>query len=673
MYPFAHYVSLQNPQFFQKYIEGFHFLEKKAIIKYNRLFQENSGHTLSQLSKDKHEAMASKYFPKIKKIILATGLMVVLLADTLYAGQEGEGPFSWWFLIMGLLGGLAFFLYGMEKMSDGMKKSTGNQLRATLAAVTTNRIVALFAGAFVTMVIQSSSATTVMLVSFAQAGLMNFSQSLGVILGGGIGTTITAQLIAFKVTDYALLMIAVGFGLRMFSKTDSVRNIGEVILGFGILFYGMKLMCDAMKPLRTYPELIEMMKNLETPLLGLIVGTIFTALVQSSSASTGVIIVLAQQGVITLEAGIPIIFGANVGTCVTAGLASIGTSREAKRVALAHVLFKVAGVILFIFWIPAFADLIRSVTTHLGGGITRQIANAHTIFNVSLALLFLPFTTLFSKLVLIFLPDKEEDMGIKPVVWHLDDNVISSPALALDLARTEISRIAKLLSRMLRAIIIPYISDKNLIAEEGLSREEIELLIREIPTRDEFFPQLTLLEGIDMREEKIDFLDEKVREYLLNIVRQDLSEDQAREVYGMISIADDMESIGDIIHRNLVPLIEKKKNLSADFSLEGKEELMIYHEKVCRQIERLRLAFAERDLDKAQEIMARKKEYIDLEAQYRIQHLERVRHEYPESVETHEVHMELMDLMKQIIVYTTNIAKTFILRGQQDRRRVSRG
>jgi len=331
--------------------------------------------------------MISSYFPKIHKILLVTGLMVVLLADTLYAGQAGKQPFSWWYLVMGLLGGLAFFLYGMEKMSDGMKKSTGNQLRATLAALTRNRIVALFAGAFVTMVIQSSSATTVMLVSFAQAGLMSFAQSLGVILGGGIGTTITAQLIAFKATDYALLMIAIGFGLRMFSKNDSVRNVGEVILGFGILFYGMKLMSDAMKPLRTYPELIELMKNLETPVLGLIAGTIFTALVQSSSASTGVVIVLAQQGVITLEAGIPIIFGANIGTCVTAGLASIGLSREAKRVALAHVLFKVAGVIIFVFWIPHFADLIRSVTSYMGGGVARQIANAHTIFNVSLAIL----------------------------------------------------------------------------------------------------------------------------------------------------------------------------------------------------------------------------------------------------------------------------------------------
>ncbi len=270
---------------------------------------------------------------------------------------------SWGFMIIGLCGGLALFLYGMEQMSEGLKKSAGNKMRSILSALTNNRIVGAVVGAFVTTVIQSSSATTVMLVSFVQAGLMSFAQSLGVILGADIGTTITAQLIAFKLTDYALLLIAVGFVMRTFGKGDNIRNIGEVLLGFGVLFYGMKLMSDAMKPLRTYAEFINLMKGLENPLLGLLVGTVFTALIQSSSAFTGIVIVMAQQGLITLDAGIPLVFGANIGTCITAGFASIGTSREAKRVALAHVLFKVCGVTLFIFWIPTFVDIIQAIPT----------------------------------------------------------------------------------------------------------------------------------------------------------------------------------------------------------------------------------------------------------------------------------------------------------------------
>ncbi|MBW1751374.1 MAG: Na/Pi cotransporter family protein, partial [Deltaproteobacteria bacterium] len=238
----------------------------------------------------------------IPGITLITLAAVLLPAGTLFAADQDGQTISWFMLIVGLLGGLAFFLYGMEKMSEGMKRSAGNKMRSILATLTRNRFIALVVGAFVTMVIQSSSATTVMLVSFVQAELMTFVQSLGVILGANIGTTITAQMVAFKLTDYALLMIAAGFGLRMLGKSDRMKSIGDILLGFGILFYGMKLMSDTMKPLRTYPEFIRIMEGLENPLMGILAGAAFTALVQSSSASTGVVIVLAQQGLITLEA-----------------------------------------------------------------------------------------------------------------------------------------------------------------------------------------------------------------------------------------------------------------------------------------------------------------------------------------------------------------------------------
>lgn len=593
-------------------------------------------------------------------MLICIACLFFLLGVPVYAAEEVPLRISWGFLIIGLLGGLAFFLYGMGKMSGGMKKTAGNKMRSILAALTKNRVAGMLVGAFVTMVIQSSSATTVMLVSFVQAGLMSFVQSLGVILGADIGTTVTAQLIAFKLTDYALLMIAFGFGLRNISKKEDVRNIGEVIFGFGILFFGMKLMSDAMEPLRGYSQFIHLMRDMENPILGLFIGTVFTALVQSSSATTGILIVLAQQRLITLEAGIPIIFGANIGTCITAGLACIGATRDAKRVALAHVLFKVAGVLIFIFWIPQFADFIRLTASKFGLGMARQIANAHTVFNVGLALLFLPAINAFAALIKKILPDRQIDEDTLPRTWYLDDSVIQTPSMAIDLARVEMSRMAKLLGRMLRAIIIPFMSDENLMCREDLTKEELELLIKEIPTQDEHFPQLALMEGIDMREQKIDFLDEKVREYLIKISKENISEQQSEEVYAMISITSDMESIGDIIHRNLVPLIAKKRTLCVDFSEEGKEELMIYHQKACKQLTLLEEAFAELNPDKAKEIMAGEKKYLDLESQYRIRHLERVLYEHRESSETHEVHMELMDMMKQIVVYSSNIAKTFV-------------
>jgi len=579
-------------------------------------------------------------FLRFKKTIGLSMLFAMIPAPAFCAGAGKTGTISWGLLVIGLLGGLALFLYGMEKMSEGMKKSAGNRMRTILAALTRNRFIALLVGAFVTMFIQSSSATTVMLVSFVQANLMSFAQSTGVILGAGIGTTVTAQLIAFKLTDYALLMIAIGFALRLFGRSESAKGIGEVVFGFGILFYGMKIMSQAMHPLRSFPVFIDFLKGLENPLLGILVGTVFTALIQSSSAFTGILIVLAQQDLITLEAGIPMIFGANIGTCITAGLASIGTSREAKRVALAHMMFKVGGVLLFIFWIPAFAELTRNMAQAMGSGAARQIANAHTIFNLGLSFFFLPFTTFFANLITRMLPDKKEDKDLRIITWHLDESQITTPAIALDLARTEIARMAKLVGRIQRAIIIPFLSDE--------------------PRRDEFFPQLSLLDGIEMREEKINFLQEKITDYLVQVARQELTDEQSKEVYGMISMVKDMESLGDLIHRNMIPMIPKKQSLETDFSLEGKEELLIYHEKVCGQIYLLHEAFTERDPEKAKTIMSKERRYLDLESQYRVRHLERLRLQKKESLETHAVHMELMDLMKQIVVYSSNIAKTFL-------------
>ncbi len=583
--------------------------------------------------------------PAGRQFLLVPVVLFALFAGTVHASAGSTSEISWTLLIIGMFGGLALFLYGMERMSDGLKKSAGDRMRMILTALTSNRVIGLFVGAFVTTVIQSSSATTVMLVSFVQAGLMTSAQSMGVILGADIGTTITAQLVAFKLTDYALLMVAIGFATRMFAKNDTVKHMGEAILGFGILFLGMKLMGDSMKPLRTYPGFIDTLKGLENPLLGVLVGTIFTAIIQSSSAFSGLVIVLAQQDLISLEAGIPLIFGANIGTCVTAGLASIGATRDAKRVALAHVAFKVVGVLLFIFWIPAFAGIIRGMTAGLGSGTARQIANAHTIFNVSLALIFLPFTVIASRVIHRILPDKKEETGLRPAVWYLDEATLGTPAMAIDLARTEIARMMKILGRMLSAVLHPFISEE--------------------PRADEIYPKISLLEGIEMRESKMNFLEKKVKDYLIKIGRQETTDRQADEVAGLISIVKDIESAADIIYRDILPLIPKKRALDTDFSEEGKQELLNYHVKMCKQIGRLKEAFEETNLERAGRILDKESEYLELESRYRSQHLERLLDERRSTFETHEVHMELLDYLKQINVYAVSMAKTIVSMGEK--------
>lgn len=568
------------------------------------------------------------------------------LPGGLWASDGTDVSFSWAVLLMTTFGGLALFLYGLGKMSEGMKKVAGNRMRSILTVLTHNRVVALIVGAFVTMVIQSSSATTVMLVSFVQAELLTFVQTLGIILGADIGTTITAQLIAFRITDYALLMIGVGFAFTLFARKDTHKNLGEAVLGFGILFFGMHLMSDAMAPLTSYGPFMQTLRGLENPLVGLAAGTLLTALLQSSAAFIGIVIVLAQQGLLTLEAGIPLIFGANIGTCVTAGLASIGAKREAKLVALAHVLFKVGGVMLFVLWIPTFAEIVRWLSPAAEGlGITklaaetpRQVANAHTLFNVSLAVIFLPFTLVFARLINRFLPYPEEEEVALPVARRLDESSISTPALALNLARSEILRMIRTLSHMLEGIIHPFLNDE--------------------PQADPERPKISLIQGIRTREQEIDLLVDKTSDFLLKITRQELSGEQASEAYAMISIAKDIESIGDIIDKLMIPLISKKKALAMDFSPAGREELEIYHVKVMKQISRLREAFETLDPKQAAKIMAKEEKYTDLESEYRVKHLERVGRELSESVATHEVHMELMDLLKQINVYAAHIART---------------
>jgi len=571
----------------------------------------------------------------IARVVL---LLTFLLMSPLMAGgnEVTSSTISWGLLIMNLLGGLALFLYGMSKMSDGMKKAAGNRMRNILAALTKNRVIALIVGAFVTMIIQSSSATTVMLVSFVQAQLMSYAQALGVIMGANIGTTITAQLVAFKLTDYALGMITVGFIMTMFSKRETFKHFGEALLGFGILFFGMYLMSDAMKPLRDYQPFQDLMIGLENPWFGLLIGALFTGLIQSSSAFTGIVITLAMNGLITLEAGIPLILGANVGTCITAGLASIGTIRDAKRVAIAHMLFNIGGVLIFIWFIPYLADFVRT----LSSDTPRQIANAHTIFNITVGIVFLPFTTLLAKLVYKILPDKEIEKGVIPTTWHLDNSQISHPAIAIGLVQSELSRMTKIVARMLRAIIHPFMTDD--------------------PGEDEIYLKLSVLEGIDMRENKIDFLDEKVVNYLLQIGRQELSNQQMSEVYAMISIANDLESIGDVIHRDMLPLVEKRRQLDSDFSEEGKKELKAYHVKMSKQMSRLQDALSEMDPTMAKKILRKEEKYVILESDFRIRHVKRLRDEMEESLETHEVHVEFLDLLKQVSVHLANIAKTIM-------------
>jgi phosphate:Na+ symporter len=569
-------------------------------------------------------------FPN-KTFLLTVG--IVLTGGQILAGNKAPESVNWFHLIIGLLGGLALFLFGMDKMSTALKKSGGTGMRRILAKISGNRFIALVTGAFVTMLIQSSSATTVMLVSFVQSGLMSFSQSLGVILGANIGTTFTAQLIAFSLTDYAIMMIALGFGLRLLSKKDTLKNIGDSVFGFGLLFYGMKLMSESMEPLRSYPEFIDVLKNLDHPFTGLLVGLIFTALIQSSGAFTGIIIVLAQQKLIGLQAGIPMIIGSNIGTCLTTTLASIGTSREAKRVALAHAILNIGGAMAFIFWIPGFAKIVSSV----GGDEARQIANSHTFFNLGIALIFLPFTKLTAKLIIRILPDKaipETHLFTK----YLDKRMLNTPSLAIDLVVAEIGRAVKINIKMFEAVIVPFLE-------------------KEIPN-DKYHPKLNLKEALIMREEEIDYLDREITEYIMELSKKELATKRVVEIFGLLSVMNNLENISDIIHREMMPLIDKKKELGMDFSNDGKLELKEYHAKILDQMNLLSEVFEKRDSLKAVKVPVNGELYNVLESKFMNRHYTRLHHKVNQSVVTHKLHSELFNALKLIGVHLENCVAT---------------
>ena len=567
-------------------------------------------------------------------------LLPMVLATSLFASSssnDAEG-FSFLLIIIGLFGGLGMFLYGMEMMSDGMKMTAGNRMRSILKKLTSNRFIAVFVGAFITMIIQSSSATTVMLVSFVNSGLLNFVQALGVILGSNIGSTVTAQIVAFKVTDYALLLIAVGSIMTLFSKKDTAKHIGFVILGFGLLFYGMKVMSDTMKPLRTDPTFNSILTSFENPFLGILAGAIFTALIQSSSATTGIVITLASSGSITLEAGIPLILGANIGTCITALLAGLKATRDAKRVAIGHVLFNVIGVLVFCFWIPTFADLVAQTTDN----VPRQIANAHTIFNIVSTMLFIPFAPFISRTIIRYFPDKEKLRNIeKPAILNLDEKVLSYPTAAINNAQAEISGVVGLTERVVGSLVSPFITDKDQSDVEN--------------------PELNLITGLHQRLEKIKYLNDNISNYLIKISQQDLTSHQSREVFALVSATNYLNSINDTVKLKIENLIGKKESLDEGFSGAGQEEILVYHAKLLKQIKRLNKYFVKYDRGKATKIMKKGKKYKGLEEKYRLEHFKRVSSNVSISVATHQLHVELMDMLKQINTFIELIASTLLV------------
>lgn len=575
-------------------------------------------------------------------LALVLGIVALLITMPVLAApviEVGEN-IDWWQMGMTLLGGLAIFLFGMEQMAEALKKVAGDSMKQILARLTNSRIMGLITGAFVTAIIQSSSVTTVMLVGFVTAGLMSLSQAIGVILGADIGTTVTAQIVAFKVTKYALLLVAVGFGLVFMGKKENTRQYGHLIMGLGLIFFGMGIMSEGMQPLRSYQPFIDLMQNVSNPVIGILVAALFTSLVQSSSATMGVVIALALQGLISLEAGIALALGANIGTCATAGLAAIGKPREAVRVAVAHVTFKIVGVILIFPFIPYLAELVRDISPAAATGLAgmdklaaetpRQIANAHTIFNVGIATVFLPFASLFARLVEWMVPDRSLDAEEALVCPnYLDEELIETPSLALERVRYEIGHMGEYVNEMLTESMPALLSgDRERIHE------------------------------ISAIDDKVDILYSEIVAYLAKISVKPLMESQAQELSNLLSAVNDLESIGDIIETDTVDLVEQFFNNDVRISQATQQVLIDLHASVLMTVQRALTSVANNDETEADNVISMKG-IIQNQVYTAEQHeAQRLIASEPNRLAAYSVEMEVIEKLKRIYYFAKRMAKT---------------
>ena len=553
--------------------------------------------------------------------------MYLLAADSLHVAE----------ISMGLLGGLALFLYGMHRMADGLKAAAGEGMKRLLARLTSNRFTAAFTGAIVTAVIQSSSVTTVLVVGFVSAGLMSLSQSVGVIMGANVGTTITAQIVAFKVTKYAWLMIAFGFAMNTIAKRSRYRHYGLMILGLGLLFVGMDQMSAATNPLRTYDPFIELMQKMGNPLWGILLGAIFTAVVQSSSATTGIVIMLASQGFLSLEGGIALTIGANIGTCFTAVLAAIGKPTEAVRVAVVHVLFNVIGALLWLQYIPELADIARLISPsaiHLEGicqlaaETPRQVANANTIFNVANTLIMIWLTGPLAWLAVRLVPERPEKPPKHIEPKFLDPVYLSTPALALERVRLELGRMGQIVEQML-------VKGPGAVISGG--REELEKLVS--------------------MDHDVDRLQVAILEYARELGQDEVSVAESKRIEDLIYVANHVETLGDLIKTNLVTQGLHRLDQKLQFSPQTQEIVRPLGECISKAAADALRAFDTDDVDLARTVVAMKPQVKRL-AQEAVDHLgTRLLANEPNRVELFRIETEIISHMKRIYDNARRIAQ----------------
>ena len=531
-------------------------------------------------------------------------------------------------IAINLMGGLGLFLYGMNLMGDGLQKSAGSKLKSIIELLTSNVFMGVIVGTLVTAIIQSSSATTVMVVGFVNAGIMTLPQAIGVIMGANIGTTMTAQLISLNLVGLAPMAIGIGMVFYLFSAKPNVKHTSEILIGFGILFTGMEFMKEAVIPLAEFKGFTDALVAFgHRPILGVLLGFGITAIIQSSSASMGILLALSSQGLLPLSAALPILYGDNIGTCVTSLLSSIGASRNGRRAATMHLVFNIIGTIIFML---VLTKPITMIVNHLNpNDISRQIANSHTLFNVINVIILLPFSNLLVKLTLKLIPEKEDEIEDRKIVKYIDERMMETPSLALSNTVKEILRMG----------------DK---AKKSLINSMGGLLEKSEPKIEKCFKE----------EETINILQKTILNYLLKLSKTSLNNESRESVDALFNTVNDIERIGDHAE-NIAELAQILVEKDLSLSKEGSEELIEMYNKVVDNYTYALRAMENSDIDLACKVIKMEEKIDIIEKSCRENHMRRL-NESSCTIDNGVVYLDVISNLERISDHSVNIAQQVI-------------
>jgi phosphate:Na+ symporter len=583
-------------------------------------------------------------FMFMRSNLVRAGFGIALLALTLVAfaaelDVASNSP-DWLQIGLGLFGGLALFLSGLQLLSEGMKKAAGQTLTTVLSSLTTNRFMGAATGAFVTGVLNSSTVTTLLVVGFISSGMMTLSQSVGVIMGANIGSTVTAQLLAFNLSAYSLGPVAIGFFMLFSGKSDKVKHYGMMIMGIGLVFYGMGLMGDAMTPLRSYEPFVDILHSLERPAAGILAGAVFTAIVQSSAATVGIAIAMASEGLLGLPAGIALALGANIGTAVTTALMGILSSKstDAVRASVVHVVFNVVGVLVWLPFIWLLVDIAVWISpSELAGvdraalEVPRQIANANTFFNVINTVLFIGFAGLFARLAERIVPERAPRKGVIIEPKFLDDSALAVPSIALQQVRMELGRVGEITLGMLQDI-------RPAFEERDMKR----------------------LADIARRDDEVDILEVEILGYLGKIRQNSLTEEESITFQGLMTATDNLENLANVIETDLISLAHKAASMTSRSGEETRELLLELYTTVSTSVEMAVQAVRDNDQQAAGSVLMMKGDLRELSERMLARKAQRLTAQDQDYLELVRMEMSFVDQMRRIYTLAKRIAKVVL-------------